>query len=447
MTAIDRIGTRPERPPQGALKPTHRQNVRPACSGEEIADRLPTDPAGSGERPHGKFRPAGQRIGQTPSDRLHDGSGRLPGHPGVRPLIRIDGVVPWRRGTRPASGHEDASLKVVIDTDTSGRLTGRWSWTLSLEAAVSERLLAYEPKPETVPAEQWRRIAPVVRSLGFVAVAVGPYTPGVIMTPLARLTAWAEQQGLPMEPAVLLDQSTTERFILTGCRDMKSATRRTMSSQLRRATEALLLDQLGQRPPVRLTATVTPMAPYSPREIARWLIWAQSMPTPAQRRNACLMVCLGIGCGLAVEDLAHVRGGDINEGPTGRVLVQVTGGRRPRRVVCRYAYEELLLDEALRIDSDEYVFRPEVRDRTSKHLSSDWLAKYPMATGRNTCEVLQPQRLRTAWIVTLIELGIPLTVILQAAGLSTLHSLSRYLVFLRDVSQETALNLLRGALA
>ncbi|MFD5308241.1 hypothetical protein [Streptomyces ardesiacus] len=130
----------------------------------------------------------------------------------------------------------------MIDTDTSGRLTGRLSWTLRLEVAVSNRLLAYAPKAETVPPAQWRRIAPVVRSLGFMAVAAGPYGPDVVMTPLARLVAWVEAQGLPLEPSVILDQSTVERFILVGCRDMAANSRRTCSSQLRRASEALLLD-------------------------------------------------------------------------------------------------------------------------------------------------------------------------------------------------------------
>ncbi|MFF8616099.1 hypothetical protein [Streptomyces sp. NPDC015350] len=334
----------------------------------------------------------------------------------------------------------------MIDTDTSGRLTGRMSWALRLEVAVSNRLLTYAPKPETVPSAQWRRIAPVVRSLGFLAVAAGPYGPDVIMTPLARLVAWAESQGLPLEPSVLLDQSTVERFILVGCRDMAANSRRTCSSQLRRASEALLLDQLGQHPPIRLKASVTLVAPYPPTEIAHWLIWAQSLPTPAQRRNACLLFCLGVGCGLAIEDLVLVRGRDIHAGPTGRALVKVHG-RRSRTVVCRYAYEELLLAEAEDIPADAYVFRPDWQNRTSKHIASDWLAKYPRIIGRCDGTVLQTQRLRTTWLVDLLNAGLPLTVILKASGLATLHSLSRYLIFLHDVPEEKAFDLLRGVAA
>ncbi len=188
------------------------------------------------------------------------------------------------------------------------------------------------------------------------------------------------------------------------------------------------------------------MAPYPPSEVAHWLIWAQSLPTEAQRRNACLLFCLGIGCGLAVEDLVYVQGQDISEGPTGRALVKIHG-RRPRTVVCRYAYEELLLAQAADIPADAYVFRPDWQNRTSKHIASDWLAKYPRLIGRCDGAVLQSQRLRTTWLVGLLNAGIPLQVTLKASGLATLHSLSRYLVFLHDVSEAEPSDLFRGVAA
>ncbi|MFK4599475.1 hypothetical protein RKD30_006142 [Streptomyces pristinaespiralis] len=62
----------------------------------------------------------------------------------------------------------------------------------------------------------------------------------------------------------------------------------------------------------------------------------------------------------------YVQGRDILAGPTGRAVVRVHG-RRPRTVVCRYAYEELLLAEAAHIPADAYAFRPDWQDRTSKH--------------------------------------------------------------------------------
>ncbi|WUO58813.1 hypothetical protein OG960_39710 [Streptomyces sp. NBC_00280] len=446
MGALSHIRTGPEGKVQSALQSADRQNIRPASSRQQIADGLSADVALGSQRAQREVGALAQSGGEAAGNRLDHCGGRLPDDPGVRPLVRVDGVTPWRRRARSASGHKDALLQIVIDTDVSGRLTGHMSWALRLEVAVSNRLLAYAPKPETVPPAKWRRIAPVVRSLGFLTVAAGPYGPDVIMTPLARLVAWVEAQGLPLEPSVILDQSTVERFILVGCPDMAANSRRTCSSQLRRASEALLLDQLGQHPPIRLKATATPVAPYPQAEVARWLIWAQSLPTPAQRRNAGLLFCLGIGCGLAVEDVVYVQGRDIHPGPTGRALVKVHG-RRPRTVVCRSAYEELLLAEAADIPADAYAFRPGWQERTSKHIASDWLAKYPRIIGRCDGAVLQTQRLRTTWIVDLLNARIPLNVILKASGLTTLHSLSRYLVFLHDVPEVDASDLLRGAAA
>ncbi|WP_424920263.1 hypothetical protein [Streptomyces sp. wa13] len=140
----------------------------------------------------------------------------------------------------------------------------------------------------------------------------------------------------------------------------------------------------------------------------------------------------------------YVQGRDILAGPIGRALVKVHG-RRPRTVLCWYAYEELLLAEAAHIPADAYAFRPDWQDRTSKHIASDWLARYPRIIGRCDGAVLQTQRLRTTWLVDLLNAGIPLKVILKASGLGTLHSLSRYLVFLHDVPEAEASDLLRGA--
>ncbi|MET7913199.1 hypothetical protein ABZU45_33695 [Streptomyces avermitilis] len=107
----------------------------------------------------------------------------------------------------------------------------------------------------------------------------------------------------------------------------------------------------------------------------------------------------------------------------------------------------MLLAEAAHIPADAYAFRPDWQDRTSKHIASDWLARYPRIIGRCDGAVLQTQRLRTTWLVELLNAGIPLKVILKASGLGTLHSLSRYLVFLHDVPEAEASDLLRGATA
>ncbi|MFD7581038.1 hypothetical protein [Kitasatospora sp. NPDC059817] len=65
-------------------------------------------------------------------------------------------------------------------------------------------------------------------------------------------------------------------------------------------------------------------------------------------------------------------------------------------------------------------------------------------TGRGTRHVLQSQRLRTGYIVELLDSGLPLSVVLRAAGVTTLHSLSRYPGFLAPVAEERALELMRG---
>ncbi|MFD7646032.1 hypothetical protein ACFV4P_35995 [Kitasatospora sp. NPDC059795] len=161
----------------------------------------------------------------------------------------------------------------MIDTDGDGRFTGHLSWALRLEADVSQRILSYHPTAATVSPERWERIAPLVRSLAVVTAAA--YGSGLAMTPLARLAAWCEEQAIPLEPMTVLHPDTVTRFILVGCTGMKSNSRRTAACQLHRASEALFLDRLGQQPPVRLRAKAAPTPPYSPEDIAAWVLWSQ----------------------------------------------------------------------------------------------------------------------------------------------------------------------------
>lgn len=53
-------------------------------------------------------------------------------------------------------------------------------------------------------------------------------------------------------------------------------------------------------------------------------------------------------------------------------------------------------------------------------------------------------RLRSTWLVGLFNDRVPITVIVAAAGVDTLHGLSRILPFLDPVPAEQAATLLRG---
>ncbi|MER5462858.1 hypothetical protein ABT010_19670 [Streptomyces sp. NPDC002668] len=53
-------------------------------------------------------------------------------------------------------------------------------------------------------------------------------------------------------------------------------------------------------------------------------------------------------------------------------------------------------------------------------------------------------RLRSTWLVGLFQSRVPITVIVAAAGVDTLHGLSRILPFLGGVPADEAAALLRG---
>ncbi|TMR40618.1 hypothetical protein [Actinomadura geliboluensis] len=174
------------------------------------------------------------------------------------------------------------------------------------------------------------------------------------------------------------------------------------------------------------------------------------------------MLALGLGCGLESGEIIPLRAADVRTGPTAdsptadtnlvpvaaaddQVVVAVRG-RRARLVVCRRAWERVLADRAehaLRIGGEPggYLFRANAAVRGG-NIVTNFLARTHAAPG---VAPLKTSRLRATWLVGLIDAGVPLTVIVSAAGLDTLHSLTRLLPFVRTADPGQAATLLRGS--
>ena len=88
-----------------------------------------------------------------------------------------------------------------------------------------------------------------------------------------------------------------------------------------------------------------------------------------------------------------------------------------------------------------YLFRPSLM-RRGKNTVSSLVAR----SHRDTCLVGFSQgRLRIGWLVELIEQPVRLDALAAAAGLTSLHSLSRVLRHVRGCDADTATRLLRGS--
>ncbi|MER5466824.1 hypothetical protein ABT010_40685 [Streptomyces sp. NPDC002668] len=87
-----------------------------------------------------------------------------------------------------------------------------------------------------------------------------------------------------------------------------------------------------------------------------------------------------------------------------------------------------------------YLFRPSCHSRGTNTVTN-FLARTKPSQG---VPKLVMGRLRSTWLVDLFNARVPVTVIVAAAGVDTLHGLSRILPFLAGIHPDEASALLRG---
>lgn len=171
--------------------------------------------------------------------------------------------------------------------------------------------------------------------------------------------------------------------------------------------------------------------------------WATGQPTAELRHGCRTLLALGLGCGLDSPEIVPLRSHDIRTASTGASAVAVRG-RRERLVVCRRPWEAVLTqaaEQATTTGGASWLFRPHAHAR-AKNTVTNFLAR---TVKDPTCPPMVQGRARVTWLVGLVDEDLPLSVILAASGVETLHSLSRLLPYLQPVPAPRAADLLRGA--
>jgi hypothetical protein len=244
-----------------------------------------------------------------------------------------------------------------------------------------------------------------------------------------KLADYAVPLGLEPAPQVLLHPSTVERF--TRCAPgLSGAARRTLRTNLR---------FIGRRAVPHLYPADAPLPrdrakqPYSPAEIAGFLMLAGAQPTAQRRARAAGLVCLGAGAGLIRGDLRAIRGTDV-ACRSGGVVVQVSG-LRPRAVPVLSRYHGPLL-AAARAAGDGPVCGG--RDHSRRNLTNRLVASLD---GGGGLPRLDTSRLRATWLRDCGEL-LGLATFMDAAGISCSQRLGDLVAGLKPGSGEQAVRLL-----
>lgn len=280
----------------------------------------------------------------------------------------------------------------------------------------------------------WDHTRPLVEHVVLVSTQ-SPTNGAKYLSHLADFAAWAYDEGIPLTERHLLDFDVIERYVAIGMGGHRDSTRATRRAVLRRI--ARRCNPAGAEVPVPIAyRRVRP--PYTEPETDGFLALAATQPTPSRRRSLAAILHLGLGCGLASQDLAWVRGDDVRRRSDGSLTVTVSGGTRPRTVTALRRHEDAL--EALSDAVDgRLLIGGQVRGRRN-------VTRGPLddVVGGEDLPRLETARLRSTWLLTLLRANTPLPALMQAAGLTTVRPLED-LLHLCPIDGEQAQAALRGA--
>lgn len=302
---------------------------------------------------------------------------------------------------------------------------------------MSGAILGYQPKEE--PAE-WSRVADGVRMVAAATCDSVPYPARKLMLALSGLAVHAERTGVARDPLAWLAPDVITRYLLALTK-LKGSSVQTYRSILLRIRETLLWLEYGQQPTPRMSAKPQRAAPYTPPDLARYLMWARALPpTSTLGGSALALLALGAGCGLARRELLAVRGTDITVLPSEAVVVAVPGS--DRLVVCRAMWEEDLAARA-RTAGTGYLFLPQRQVAEPKNGVSNWAQR--TLKGASGLPDLKLARLRSTWIVELMRQRVPEDVIAAAAGMQSTAALAPYRASVPPLTTPAITRMLRGA--
>jgi integrase len=254
-----------------------------------------------------------------------------------------------------------------------------------------------------------------------------------LMTMSARFGAWVwTSTGCRLTPETIYTQNHVYRYLQERLPKHSESHRWGVVRQLGSIADALVGTNIKRLP----APYIRGRSPFTMSDAASMHSWATSLTTPLKRQNAWAILGLAGGAGLRTQEIIDLRIGDI-EVIDGRVFVNVPG-KRPRRVPVLHPWNRTLLRSIKNRTPDDFVFRGYRLDEYQPRTLQTFLTEHP-ARVRATVS-----RLRSTWIVTQIDNGLPLPVLLALSGLVGAHSLDKHLIHARPANINDYIGLIIG---
>jgi integrase len=292
-------------------------------------------------------------------------------------------------------------------------------------------IVRYHPK---ISLGQWKAVREFTIAN---AVSMHPRTYEVtrrLMCISARFTAWVwTTTGTELTVERVYTQANIYRYLQEFLPKHSESHRWGVVRQLGSIAEALASTTVKRMPAPFLPGR----RPFTVSEVATMHSWAGSLSTTLKRTNAWAILGLAGGAGLRTEELIDVRLGDIDI-VNGRLFVTVPG-KRSRRIPVMHPWNRTLLRSIDgRTDPDEYVFRGYRLDEYHPRAIQTFLTDHPSRVRATV------SRLRSTWIVTQIDKGLPVMVLTRAAGFASPASLLKHLTYAQPVNLDDYVGLLSG---
>lgn len=280
----------------------------------------------------------------------------------------------------------------------------------------------------------WERVEAEVKATVARALPDTTYRARDLLTALTRLAVFADHHGHPVDAKRWLDPDVVEHFTAVALAGIAPASRANYRARLTSIrTAAFGPTGPGTQPLSGSKAS----PPYSRADKAALWAWAGGQSTTELRRGLRLLLALGLGCGLDSPETIPLRGHDVRTLADGACVVAVRGART-RLVLCSRPYERTLA-EAAQLAGTGWLFRPASHARGSNTVTNFTARAAP---DRKVPRLVMG-RCRATWLVERMNVPIPLPVLLAAAGLDSLHALSRFLPHLQSIGPDQAAAILR----
>jgi hypothetical protein len=300
-------------------------------------------------------------------------------------------------------------------------------WGANEEIAL--RIASYRPR--AIDESLWAAIQPFVLSCASELPLAGRASATRTLRVLVQVALWARGEGIALDPELVFDPDTVERFVAVS--PGSDASRATYRAVLRRIGPLLTRKAPWEprRPPVSRRQVA---APYTPADLALLSEDARQQPNEGKRRAARALIALGAGAGLDGRWCTRVRADDVLV--DGAVLIRV-GDPVARVVPVLARWEADVSDLAATADHEFLVGGYS----TSRNRASALTASLMVPPGHPK---LSCASLRSTWLLSHLIAGTRLPELAVAAGLRGVTVLSDLLADVPPMDERDAISMLRG---